>query len=232
MNSIYNKSRLFAVVNKMVTLRTVARAATLHAPFGRSIHTDQRFPRFENCLKKECADQKESLTEDANLRRSLPVACYFGVGGIISLIVAKESIQKSVLFKWMPADQQALLTVKVPMDDIPEGHTKTVEWRGKPVFVRHRTVEEIENEQSVDISKLRDPQHDSERVIRKEWLVVIGVCRHLGCIAIPHAGPHNGFFCPCHGTDFDVSGRIRRGPAPVNLEVPPYKIEGRTIVIG
>ena len=92
-------------------------------------------------------------------------------------------------------------------------------WRGKPLFVRRRTVDEIEDVRSVDTASLRDPEDDAVRVIKDEWLVLIGVCTHLGCVPIANAGEYGGYYCPCHGSHYDASGRIRKGPAPWNLEV-------------
>ena len=88
---------------------------------------------------------------------------------------------------------------------------------------RHRTAEEIDRESSVSLEELRDPQHDNDRTIKPEFLVVIGVCTHLGCVPIADAGEFGGYYCPCHGSHYDASGRIRKGPAPLNLEVPEYK---------
>ena len=95
----------------------------------------------------------------------------------------------------------------------------TFKWRGKPLFIRHRTAQEVEIEQAVDPATLRDPQADGERVKEPEWLVILGVCTHLGCVPIANAGEFGGYYCPCHGSHYDASGRIRKGPAPLNLEV-------------
>ena len=95
----------------------------------------------------------------------------------------------------------------------------TFKWRGKPLFIRHRTSAEIEAEVSIDPNTLRDPQSDSDRVKDPEWLVILGVCTHLGCVPIANAGEFGGYYCPCHGSHYDASGRIRKGPAPLNLEV-------------
>ena len=95
----------------------------------------------------------------------------------------------------------------------------TFKWRGKPLFIRHRTAAEIEAEVSCDPATLRDPQSDAERVKDPEWLVILGVCTHLGCVPIANAGEFGGYYCPCHGSHYDASGRIRKGPAPLNLEV-------------
>lgn len=103
---------------------------------------------------------------------------------------------------------------------------------GKPLFIRHRTAAEIANEQSVAVNSLRDPQHDNERVKDPQWLVVLGVCTHLGCVPIANAGDFGGYYCPCHGSHYDASGRIRKGPAPLNLEVPEYVFQDELLVVG
>lgn len=120
------------------------------------------------------------------------------------------------------ASTLALSSTEVDISAIPEGQIVTIKWRGKPVFVRHRTKKEIEEATNVDVAKLPDPQADSARVKKPEWLVVVGVCTHLGCIPLGHQGQYDGWFCPCHGSAYDTSGRIRQGPAPRNLEVPEY----------
>lgn len=99
------------------------------------------------------------------------------------------------------------------------GKNMVFKWRGKPLFVRHRSSDEVEDVRNVDMSSLRDPEQDTDRVVKEDWLVVIGVCTHLGCVPIANAGEFGGYYCPCHGSHYDVSGRIRKGPAPLNLEV-------------
>lgn len=120
------------------------------------------------------------------------------------------------------ADVLALSSIEVDLGAISEGMSVTVLWRGKPVFVRHRTAPEIEAARAVEIANLPDPQTDEVRVQRPEWLVMIGVCTHLGCVPLGQQGDFGGWFCPCHGSHYDTSGRIRRGPAPANLEIPEY----------
>ena len=112
--------------------------------------------------------------------------------------------------------------IDVDLSAIAEGAIVTVKWRGKPIFVRHRTPKEITEAVDVPLAQLPDPQADAQRVKKPEWLVVIGVCTHLGCIPLGHSGDYDGWFCPCHGSVYDTSGRIRKGPAPKNLEVPNY----------
>ena len=120
------------------------------------------------------------------------------------------------------ASTLALASTELDVSAIAEGQIVTIKWRGKPVFVRHRTAKEIKEAQDVPLSQLPDPQTDAARVKKPEWLVVVGVCTHLGCIPLGHQGKYDGWFCPCHGSDYDTSGRIRQGPAPRNLEVPEY----------
>ena len=132
-------------------------------------------------------------------------------------------------------DTLALSSTEVDLAPIQEGQRLTVAWRGKPVFIAHRTAAEIKAAQDTDISQLREPQADSDRVQRPEWLVVIGVCTHLGCIPLGQKagddrGQYGGWFCPCHGSQYDTSGRIRRGPAPRNLDLPPYQFTSDTAI--
>ena len=131
------------------------------------------------------------------------------------------------------ASVKALATTEVDISKIEQGKTITVLWRGKPVFIRKRTKEEINEAQSVKLEELKDPQKDQERVKKAEWLVMVGVCTHLGCVPLGNKGDFNGWFCPCHGSHYDTSGRIRKGPAPTNLEIPKYEfVEHNTIKIG
>lgn len=103
---------------------------------------------------------------------------------------------------------------------------------GKPVFIRRRTEKEIAKEKAVNISELRDPEPDEKRAPSGEWLIVIGICTHLGCVPIAGKGDFGGYYCPCHGSHYDASGRIRKGPAPANLEVPEYEFNGNVVTIG
>ena len=135
-------------------------------------------------------------------------------------------------------DTLALGSTEVDISDINVGEAITVKWRGKPVFIKRRTPDEIFEANKVDLGSLKDPENDSDRVEKDEWLVVLGVCTHLGCVPLGQKmsdakGEYNGWFCPCHGSHYDSSGRIRKGPAPDNLAVPPYKfLNDSTIRIG
>ncbi|KAL6533561.1 hypothetical protein OROMI_027673 [Orobanche minor] len=142
-------------------------------------------------------------------------------------------VLKFVLSMSASKDVLALASLEVDLSSIEPGTTVTVKWRGKPVFIRRRTEEDVKLANSVEVGSLRDPQQDSERVKNPEWLVVVGVCTHLGCIPLPNAGDFGGWFCPCHGSHYDISGRIRKGPAPYNLEVPTYTfLDENKLLIG
>ncbi len=114
--------------------------------------------------------------------------------------------------------------IEIDLAPVAEGQIIKVFWRGKPIFVRNRTAKEIEEARKVDVNSLPDPEPDQKRVKsgKDNWLVVYASCTHLGCIPLGHQGAYDGWFCPCHGSVFDTSGRIRQGPAPINLPVPPY----------
>ncbi len=131
------------------------------------------------------------------------------------------------LISQMNPDQSTIAAgapIEVDLAPIAEGQVIKVFWRGKPIFIDHRTKKEIEEARSIDWHTLPDPQADQARVKEghDQWLVLIGICTHLGCIPLAHQGDYDGWFCPCHGSQYDTSGRIRRGPAPANLALPPY----------
>jgi ubiquinol-cytochrome c reductase iron-sulfur subunit len=119
-------------------------------------------------------------------------------------------------------DVLALSSIEVSLDGIEVGQSITVSWRGKPVFIRRRTEAEIAEARAVPLDVLPDPETDEARAEKAEWLIMVGVCTHLGCVPLGQQGEYNGWFCPCHGSHYDTSGRIRKGPAPLNLEVPKY----------
>lgn len=132
-------------------------------------------------------------------------------------------------------DTLALASIDVDLSPVQVGQSITVMWRGKPVFIRHRTPKEIQDATDVDVSQLRDKEPDSARAQKPEWLILVGICTHLGCVPVGQKtteprGEYGGWFCPCHGSEYDTSGRIRRGPAPKNLTVPPYQFTSDTLV--
>lgn len=153
--------------------------------------------------------------------------------GLLSAAGAKSTVEAFLSSMSASADVLAMAKVEVKLAAIPEGNNVIVKWQGKPVFIRHRTADEISEANEIDVSSLRDPQTDDERVKKPEWLVMLGICTHLGCVPIGEAGDFGGWFCPCHGSHYDISGRIRRGPAPLNLEIPIYEFsDNETLVVG
>ena len=148
-------------------------------------------------------------------------------------VVGAGAAMWPLLDAWNPsADVLALATVEVDLSPIVEGQSITVMWQGKPVFIRHRTTKEIQEAEAVNVDDLPDPQTDDARVKKgkEQWLVMVGVCTHLGCVPLGESGDYDGWFCPCHGSHYDTSGRIRKGPAPKNMAIPPYEFISDTAV--
>lgn len=141
------------------------------------------------------------------------------VGGVAAMwpLIAQLSPDASTVAAGFP--------LEVDLAPLAPGQVLKVFWRGQPIFISHRTAKEIEEAQAADWKSLRDPQPDSERVKagHEQWLVVSAICTHLGCIPTDHQGQYDGFFCQCHGSQYDSSGRIRVGPAPLNLALVPYE---------
>ena len=128
---------------------------------------------------------------------------------------------------------KALATTEVDISQIEPGKSITVLWRGKPVFIKRRTENEIQEAKKVNLQELKHPEKDEDRAKNPEWLVMLGICTHLGCVPLADKGEYNGWFCPCHGSHYDTSGRIRKGAAPVNMEIPKYEfVNSNTIKIG
>ena len=185
-------------------------------------------------IKVDENNQKLLKEESKGNRRDFLYLSSVAIGG-----VGTASFIWPFLKSMNPAqDTLALGSTEVDISDISIGQSKTVKWRGKPVFIRRRSEIEIAEAKSVDINLLKDPMKDVDRVQQEEWLVLEGVCTHLGCVPLGQKmsdlkGEFNGWFCPCHGSHYDTSGRIRKGPAPTNLAVPPYKfVNDTTIKIG
>ncbi|WP_454655917.1 ubiquinol-cytochrome c reductase iron-sulfur subunit [Bosea beijingensis] len=150
-----------------------------------------------------------------------------GVGALVIPLISQLAPDAQTVAAGAPVD--------VDLAPIAEGQAIKLFWRGKPIFVRHRTKKEIEEAKAVDVATLRDPQTDAQRTKagHEQFLVIFGNCTHLGCIPLGTApgeskGDYDGWFCPCHGSHYDSSGRIRKGPAPLNLPVPPYAFNGDT----
>ncbi|KAJ9269416.1 hypothetical protein DTO212C5_4479 [Paecilomyces variotii] len=207
--------------------RGVADAApksSFDSPFGRTHeHSDTtKIPNFSKYASKRSPTTNK-------------VFSYFMAGsmGLVSAVGAKATVQDFLVNMSASADVLAQAKVEVALGSIPEGKNVIIKWRGKPVFIRHRTPDEIKEAEEFEWTTLRDPQPDSDRVQKPEWLVMLGVCTHLGCVPIGEAGDYGGWFCPCHGSHYDISGRVRKGPAPLNLEIPQYSFPSEdSLVIG
>lgn len=155
--------------------------------------------------------------------------------GIIALSITRTVVCKLLHALWPAKDVFAAGVVEVDLRPVQLGQNFVVKWRSKPVFIRRRTPEMIEAARKDDIiaPSMRDPATDAERCKKPEWLIQIGVCTHLGCIPVPEAGNFGAYLCPCHGSHYDHAGRIRQGPAPKNLEIPPYVfIDDMTVKMG
>lgn len=146
-----------------------------------------------------------------------------GVAGAVWPLIDQLNPDASVL---------ALASIEFDLSPVEEGQTVTIKWRGLPVFVRHRTPAEIEEARAVPLNALKDPETDEQRTKpgHEQWLVMIAICTHLGCVPVGESGDFDGWFCPCHGSHYDTAGRIRKGPAPKNLVLPPYEFVSDTLV--
>ena len=185
-------------------------------------------------IKVDKQNKQSSSEKDIDSRRDFLYLSSISIGG-----VGIAAFMWPFLKSMNPAeDTLALGSTEVDLSNISIGQSITVKWRGRPVFIRRRTQEGIVEANSVDVASLKDPIEDKDRVQKEEWLVMEGVCTHLGCVPLGQKmsdtkGEYNGWFCPCHGSHYDTSGRVRKGPAPDNLPVPPYKfISDTKIIIG
>lgn len=174
-------------------------------------------------------DQGKETPEDGVTRRDflyVATGAFGAVGAAFAVWPLIDQMNPS-------ADVLALSSIEVDLSSIEVGQSIKAVWRKQPVFIRHRTAEEIAEARADDDADLPDPERDEDRVQRPEWLILVGVCTHLGCIPIGDQGQFGGWFCPCHGSHYDKSGRIRIGPAPTNLAVPNYAfLDDHTVKIG
>ena len=169
------------------------------------------------------SDQKKTKRRDFIFTASYVLGAV-GVGAAVLPLIDQMNPDASV---------KALSSTEVDVSEVSPGQSITVLWRGKPVFIKRRTEEEISKARDVDLKELKDPEKDEDRAKNPEWLVMLGVCTHLGCVPLGDKGEYGGWFCPCHGSHYDTSGRIRKGPAPKNMEVPKYEfVNNNTIKIG
>ncbi|XP_022905713.1 cytochrome b-c1 complex subunit Rieske, mitochondrial-like [Onthophagus taurus] len=198
----------------------------------RMAHTDFKPPNYDDIRRDsvKCPDVKSSASADARRFTSAAVTLVATLGALYG---AKSVMRHFIMSMSASKEVLAMSKIEIKLGEIPEGKNATYKWRGKPLFVRHRTQDEIDMARAVDISILRDPQTDEDRVQKPQWLVVIGICTHLGCVPMAGLGDFGGYYCPCHGSHFDTAGRVRKGPAPLNLEVPVHEfVDEETLIVG
>lgn len=239
-NSMHATECVWAPEPRIMTAHTMALRApkrSLLASVGTGVtsqiryaHTDVKIPDFGDY--RVYRDPSQKVREHFGDVR-VPQYVALGVMGSVTLAGAKYAVSSFIDSMNASADVISASRVEVKLGEIPEGSNVTIKWRNKPLFVRHRTDEEIERERAVDMASLRDAQADDSRTKNPKWLIVVGVCTHLGCVPIAGMGDFGGYYCPCHGSHYDASGRIRKGPAPANLEVPEYQfLDDETVIVG
>ncbi|TPP39610.1 Cytochrome b-c1 complex subunit Rieske mitochondrial [Fasciola gigantica] len=200
----------------------------------RVVHTDvANVPDF-TAYRVDSTKSPTSRNADSDVQRKIFGYTMMFAGAVMATTAAKYTVKTFITPLGPTAKTLAEASTEVNLSTIPEGKNVVVKWRNKPLFVRHRTAEEISRERAVPLSSLRDPERDEDRVQHEKWLICLGVCTHLGCVPIALSGDYpGGFYCPCHGSHYDASGRIRKGPAPLNLEVPEYRfIDENNVIVG
>ncbi|XP_046977602.1 cytochrome b-c1 complex subunit Rieske, mitochondrial-like [Vanessa cardui] len=195
------------------------------------LHRDIQYPSFDAYRKEEFKDLSKTTWHSGDEKHGYTyVAGFFGL--LCGMYGLKSELVHFLASMSAPADVLALATIELDIKNIAPGMCSSYKWRGKPLFVKHRTESEISAEANTPFSALKDPETPEQRTIKPEWLIVIGICTHLGCVPVPNSGDWaGGFYCPCHGSHYDNVGRARKGPAPLNLEVPPYKFLSETVVL-
>jgi len=190
------------------------------------LHNDMEVPSFDDYRRSSTKDPTKKADDTARKTFTYSMTAGVGIMGTYTAMKAVSGIVGSL----MPNKALAMGQIEVSLEGIPEGKNMVFNFQGKPLFVRRRSPAEIAAEAEVNTAELRDPQTDADRCVNPEWLIVIGVCTHLGCIPVSNQGDFGGYYCPCHGSHYDASGRIRKGPAPLNLEVPKYKFVEEALV--
>lgn len=173
------------------------------------------------------ATQSPSSDDEPTRRDFLYIAT-----GAVAAVGAAATVWPLIHQMNPDASTKALSTVEVDVSAIEKGQSIRVMWRGKPVFIRNRTDKEVAEAKAVPLDELPDPATDEERAVaeNENLLIMVGVCTHLGCIPLGQSGDFQGWFCPCHGSHYDTAGRIRKGPAPLNLVIPDYTFLSETTV--
>jgi len=209
--------------------RNVLQASSVSVGSGRAAHTDIKPPNTDSLRYSSNLDPTKPRDVDGQKIFTYGLSA---ASATVGVILTKNAL-RGVVDMWSPSKSiREVAAVEVELSKVPEGKSLVITWLGKPIFIRHRTDAEMEEQVNMDMTGLRDPVPDEIRFHDMRWQVMIGVCTHLGCIPIEGKGDYGGYYCPCHGSHYDLAGRIRRGPAPLNLEVPPYKVVGDALIIG
>ncbi|XP_023937562.2 ubiquinol-cytochrome c reductase iron-sulfur subunit-like [Bicyclus anynana] len=196
------------------------------------LHRDIEHPNFDYYRKDKYKDIHNTTWHSGDDKKGYTSAIGL-IGLLCGMYGAKSEFIHFLTSMSAAADVRALATIEIDIASVAPGSCLSYKWRGKPLFVKHRTPSEIAAEANTPLSSLRDPETPDQRTpIKPEWLIVIGICTHLGCVPVPNSGDWaGGFYCPCHGSHYDNVGRTRKGPAPLNLEVPPYKFLSDNLVL-
>lgn len=193
-------------------------------------HRDMEFPNFDAYRKDQFKDVRKTSWGSGDKKPGVTYVVGF-LGFLYGLYGAKSHITHYMMYMSAAADVLALASIEVDVSKIEPGVCISLKWRGKPLFIKHRTTADFE-EDNTPMSDLKDPAQPGDRAIKGDFLIVIGICTHLGCVPVPNSGDYpGGFYCPCHGSHYDNLGRVRKGPAPINLEIPPYKYLTDTLVL-
>ncbi|XP_026762267.1 ubiquinol-cytochrome c reductase iron-sulfur subunit-like [Galleria mellonella] len=195
------------------------------------LHRDVEFPNFDAYRKDDYIDARKTGWGSGDSKPGFTYVVGF-FGFLCGTYAVKSEVFHFVSYMAAAADVLASASIEVDISKVAPGACVSYKWRGKPLFIKHRTQADIDFEANTPLSSLRDPETPEQRTVNPEWLVVIGICTHLGCVPIPNSGDWaGGFYCPCHGSHYDNVGRARKGPAPLNLEVPPYKFMSNTLIM-
>lgn len=226
-NTVINSQRALIIFSPDSALPMQVRFKQNHP----KLHSDLQFPNFDNYRKPQFKNVKSTSWGSGDEKPGISyIISFFGL--LAASYAVKSELTRFITYMSASADVLALSSIEVDLSKVIPGGCLSYKWRGKPLFVKNRTATEIDAEASTPVTSLRDPQSPEDRTIKPEWLIVIGICTHLGCVPIPNSGEWvGGFYCPCHGSHYDNVGRARKGPAPLNLEVPPYKFLTDTKVL-
>lgn len=246
-NSVGNRNKQDGLVCKTISLErpqsnlskcylilTSGQVLWTQVRFNKSyprLHRDLEMPNFDRYRKDEFKDVRNTSWGSGDAKGGMTATVGF-LGGLSAMYWIKADLIHFLTYMAAAADVMAMASIEVDISKVAPGNCIAIKWRGKPLFVKNRTPSEIDLEKDTPLASLKDPAKPEDRAQRQEWLVVIGICTHLGCVPIPNSGDWGGgFYCPCHGSHYDNIGRVRKGPAPTNLEVPPYKFVSDTLIM-